>query len=61
MGSGITRQQRERHEYYLKNYEKEFRTIKDIKRYFLYKDMAQGKINVSATLFTGRLIYKNNL
>lgn len=57
MGSGITKQQ-QRHEYYLKNYEKEFKTLKDIKKYFLYKDMAHNRINVSATLFTGRLVYK---
>ena len=60
MGSGITKQQYS-HEYYLKNYEKEFTNIKDIKRYFLYKDIAHNRINLSATLYRGRLVYKNNL
>ena len=47
-------------QYYKNNYHREFSgNIRNIKWYFLYKGLKNNKINLTASLMTNRLIYKN--
>ena len=39
-------------------YNYNYNSLKDIKRYFLYKDLKKKKINLTQTYFSNKIIYK---
>ena len=55
MGSGNTKQL----EYYKKNYKTEFTGIRNIRKYFLFKGLANNEINLTRSFITNQLVYKN--
>lgn len=43
--------------YLIENYDKFQYNIKDLRRYFLLKDLYYGRIDLNKTYFAGKLIY----